>query len=249
VAALLADPARRLEAYRMLFPPLESLFIWNAHLEADRPWRPGTQKFMFRLAAPDSRNLLLRGEHPPLPPIFNLYLRDGWMTVLFHPQTADQTGFGFSGYVDGMSPFGLYYGVEPGDLYVIFTLGQSIADGELEPAGDDGRILKPRDPQSALQKVWLDRETWLPRRALWRRPQGRWEVQYQEWDDYGAGGSIRLMPHILEIVGQPANVRLNITVRNYRFTPLSPNVLKVSPSYLKYEIYPLEELGKVLEDL
>lgn len=265
----LTNPATRLDQYKQLFPPLPILKTGAGDISASGGLS-GKQSLRFIYLAVDPENLRLNTKIQT-EPVFDVIVHDGRMVVVFYP-LKDFPGAVFEGQLgNGPSPFGKLFGVEPGDLLPIFKIGQLVATGSFNAKGSDQRVLIPTEiaDQIGLQKIELDKQTGLPRRAVWRRPVAHhwwslrrsvtWDVTYLSWDTFKddrlPDEPARLMPRTFNIVSNRPHITLGVKLHNspdsdppqpgYRFsTTLPPTVFNTDFNYPNYPLDRLEEFLK-----
>lgn len=249
----LTEPDHRSAAYRQLFPALSKIHVLGADFTASSRWWPGHKRFMVNLLAIDRDNLRLRG-YVPQATLFDLILRRGHMTVLLFDEGRV---FAFVGVPDRQaSPFGRHFGVEPGDLIPILSIGQLLARGELTPVDSRGLELRPSSPDGAdgLMRVELDAASGLPAHAVWQRGDRDWQVDYQAWRFFDAPNAKepplrRLMPAEIAIASDGSSIHLHAEMNRYRFGDMIPPRLFALTGRQPERILPLEELDNVFEDL
>jgi hypothetical protein len=260
-ASELADPVALATAYGRLFDPDDKrpLQVLDARLTLARDWSLGKTRLTINFAAKDAGTLRLRGFMPQMPggPIFDVQMADGRMTVVGGAGGKRAAYVGETG--PQGSPFRRVLGVDPGDLWSIFTLGARVATEHWTARRHwRGVELTPADGREAdgLERVELDRATGLPCSATWRRGRESWVVRYEAWDWHseGAGdaaGRRRLVP--TRVVARPSAQSIRLTLEmtpqdGYRFVDRVPERLFQPPRLAGLRVEPLERLEKVLAE-
>lgn len=261
----LTNPATRADQYQKIFQPMP--ILKSAGEISTSGSISGKHTMGFLYLGVDDRNLRLNTKIQT-EPIFDVIVHDGRITAVFYKVN---DGVVFEGRLsDGPSPFGKLFGVEPGDLLPIFKIGQLVADGSFNARGSGKRVLFPEEVEKAgLQKIELDKQTGLPRRAVWRRPiEHHWwslrrsvtlDVTYLSWDTFRddklPNEPARLMPRAFKITSNKPHITLRVDLLNspdsdppqpgYRFsTTLPPTVFNTEFSYPHYPLDRLEEFLK-----
>jgi hypothetical protein len=251
-AALLTNPATRLEGYRQIFSALPKL-QFGGNLSASSAWWRGREHFdcfyfAYRPLEPGEPQLRLRGYTNQTGPLFDVIVQQGLMTVLIH-----HPGDIFKGPVPAEgSPFRSRYGVEPWDLNEIFLIGQRIADGDFLPeSGSNSVAITDAGTTTGLREIDFDSRSGLPSRAKWVRGETEWEASYREWalfTDDSIEEQPRLMPSNVEIRRRHPRTTLELALTSYRFGPdVPPQIFKPVVEY-QYIDHPLEELNQLLEN-
>jgi hypothetical protein len=256
-ASELADPAALATAYERLFAPNDKrpLQVLDARLTLAREWSLQKTRLTINFAAKDPGTLRLRGFVPQIAgPIFDVQVADGRMTVVGGAGGERAAYVGETG--PQGSPFRRVLGVDPGDMWSIFTLGARVATGhwtarrhwrgvELTPVG--GR------QSDGLESVELDGATGLPCSATWRRGKESWVVRYEAWDWHagreGDATGRRLVP--TRVVARPSAQSIRLTLEmtaqdGYRFVDRVPERLFQPPRLEGLRVLPLDRLEKVL---
>ncbi len=264
----LTDPATRADDYKKLFPPLPILKTGAGDITASGGLS-GKQALRFTYLGVDEGNLRLN-TYIQTDSIFDVIVHAGTMTVVFYKVNQ---GIVFEGPLgDGPSPFGKLFGVEPGDLLPIFKIGQIVANESFTAKGSGGRTLIPGEvsDKGGLRKIELDKQTGLPRTAMWRRPIAHhwwslrrsacWDVTYLRWDTFKDGRlpeePARLMPRAFKIVSSRPRITLRVELPNapdadppqsgYRYSTTLPGTV-FNTEFGKFPHYPLGRLEEFLK--
>lgn len=250
-AALMTNPQTRQAAYAKLFPSMPKLQL-SGDMVARGHWWQGKQYFetlFFALApkpVPGPQPLHMRGFIKQTS-LFDVIVRDHYMTVLLHPDKAI-----FQGPVmDDQSPFGKRFGVEPWDLITIFILGEDIAGGSFKSeTGAKAITLKPAggEPGSRLKLIQLDKRSGLPELAVWKSGKETYRVRYLAWDyftDSLTGEETRLMPSKVEIQRDKPKTTITLTVSKYQFNKQYSEKIFQAFVDSPYREFPLEKLNEV----
>lgn len=216
----LRNPQTRMEAYKALFPELQTVWAGGG-LVARKRLRPGKEIVDFVYFARNDADqpehqLRLRGNRGPVS-VFDLIVRGRYATVQLY-----QDKLLFQGPIPAEgSPFADRFGVEPWDLASIFTIGQHIARGKFE-SESRGRMteLTARDgaEKGGLLSVTLDNRSGLPTQAIWDMDGKTYEVRYLGWDFYTDPlneANTRLMPTAVEI--RREGLVINLKIRAYHY--------------------------------